>query len=175
MSFPLRCFYKYMSLSFLHKFHMIYGNASKMDFFCYLCGFIPVRNHIHSINKYFREPTRCQELSHSTLSQSQEVKFRNSSLLCLLWKDFLIPCQGCNWRQTTNRSSQRGNIPTNEGSSAAGHKTTKRQLSCLSVAPGYPKLEPESQISFSFPKNQGKSSYFVLTPSPPTRGSMSEP
>lgn len=75
MSFPLRCFYKYMSLSFLHKFHMIYGNASKMDFFKNVDLSLLEITFIQSINKCFREPTRCQ---------SQEAKFRNSSLLCLL-------------------------------------------------------------------------------------------
>ena len=71
-------------------------------------------------------------------------------------------------KTTTNTGADTGNIPTNEGPSASCHNATIRHLFCLSIVPGYPNLEPESQILFS-PKNQGKSSYFPLTPSPPTR------
>lgn len=66
-------------------------------------------------------------------------------------------------KTTANTGTDTGNIPTNEGPSASCHNATIHHLFCLSIAPGYPNLEPESQILFS-PKNQGKSSYFPLHP-----------
>lgn len=59
-----------------------------------LYGLIPFKNHIVlPFNKYFRAPTRCQELNHQNSSQFQEVQFRNAASLHSLWKDFLCTHQ----------------------------------------------------------------------------------
>lgn len=106
----LRVFY-WGALLIYKKFIWFMEMLQKRIFDLY--GLIPFKNHIVlPFNKYFRAPTRCQELNHQNSSQFQEVKFRNAASLHSLWKDFLRTHQGCNWRQQpTQAPTQATSLP----------------------------------------------------------------
>lgn len=144
MSFPLRCFYKYMSLSFLHKFHMIYGNASKMDF---LKMWIYPCQKSHSFNL---------SINVSENQLGVNLRRQNSEILhCCVYSEKIssFHVKDVIEDKPPTKVPKEATYLPNEGSPAAGHKTTKCQLSCLSLnhkclSPS-PRTRANPAISFS--------------------------